>query len=392
MRRWWRGTSLVAERSLVENLRSRSFKFVTGLLLLLSVVGVVAPQVFDDANPTYTLATVGKAPPELVAALDGAGERADFAVTYVERADAGAVESAVRDGDATTGLADDKLYGSATAGSFPLVVTQVLVSLEISRQLTAAGLEPAQIARIQQVRPPEQVTIGPAQDESRAGVGFAVGIVLYIALVFAGNAIATNVAVEKSTRISEVLLAVVRPSQVLVGTVLAVGTATLIQLLVLAAPLGVAVRVTDTIGLPAVAAGDIALAVVWFVLGFALYAFLFAAAAALVNKVTEVSSAITPIIIVLVGGYLLGVTVVTADPGSGWSVAASLFPLTAPLSMPIRWASGAVPVYQLTLAMLLTAAAAVLMVLFASAIYRRALVITGRRVRLREVIGRHTPS
>ena len=91
--------------------------------------------------------------------------------------------------------------------------------------------------------------------------------------------------------------------------------------------------------------------------------------------------------IVLVGGYLLGVTVVTADPSSGWSVAASLFPLTAPLAMPIRWASGAVPVYQLLLAMILTAAAAVLMVALASSIYRRALVITGRRVKLREVIG-----
>ena len=74
MRRWWRGTGLVAERSLVENLRSRSFKIVTGLLLLLSVAGVVAPQVFGDEDPTYTLATVGKAPPDLVAAVRRRGK------------------------------------------------------------------------------------------------------------------------------------------------------------------------------------------------------------------------------------------------------------------------------------------------------------------------------
>jgi ABC-2 type transport system permease protein len=89
---------------------------------------------------------------------------------------------------------------------------------------------------------------------------------------------------------------------------------------------------------------------------------------------------------------MLGITVVTADPSSGWSVAASLFPLTAPLAMPIRWASGTVPVYQLMLAMALTAAAAVLLVSFSSSIYRRALVITGRRVKLREVIGGRTAS
>ena len=387
MHGWWKGMSLLAERGLVETLRTRSFKVVTSLLLLLSVAGVVAPQFFDDENPTYTLATVDRAPSELVVALDGAAEAADFEVEYVERADAAAVRSAVRDGDATAGLAGEELYASAASrGSFPVVVSQALVALEISRQLASVGLEPEQIARIQGVRPPEQITIGPAQDESRAAVGFALGIVLYLALVFAGNSIATSVAMEKSTRISEVLLAVVRPSQVLVGTVVAVGTATLIQLLVLAAPLGVAVLVTDTIGLPVIAVGDVALAVVWFALGFALYAFLFAAAAALVNKVTEVSSAITPIMIVLVGGYLLGVTVVTTDPEGPWSVTASLFPLTAPLSMPIRWSSGAVPAVQLLLAMILTAVAAVLMVLVASFIYRRALVITGRRVKLSEVV------
>jgi ABC-2 type transport system permease protein len=60
--------------------------------------------------------------------------------------------------------------------------------------------------------------------------------------------------------------------------------------------------------------------------------------------------------------------------------------------MPIRWASGEVPVYQLVLAMALTAGAAVLLVSVASSIYRRALLITGRRVRLREMVSRRAAS
>jgi len=60
--------------------------------------------------------------------------------------------------------------------------------------------------------------------------------------------------------------------------------------------------------------------------------------------------------------------------------------------MPIRWASGEVPVYQLVLALALTAATAVLLVSVASSIYRRALLITGHRVRLRELITRRTVS
>jgi len=258
--------------------------------------------------------------------------------------------------------------------------------------LAKAGLSPRQVADLQSVRPPKQVTVGRVDNEGRAGAGLAVGVILYLALTFAGTAIATTVAMEKCTRISEVLLAILRPSQVLVGTVLAIGTVTLLQLLVLAAPLAVAVRVTDSIGLPPVAAGDIALGVAWFLLGFMLYAFLFAATGALVNKITEVNSAILPVTMTLVVGYMLAITVVVADPGGGWSVAVSLFPLTAPMAMPIRWASGLVPVWQLVLAMALTAAAAVLLVAVGSAIYRRALLITGRRVKLREVIGGRTAS
>jgi ABC-2 type transport system permease protein len=366
---WWRGTALVAARGLVENVRSRSFKVVTGLLLLLSIAAVTIPQIIGGGSTTYTIATIGKAPAEVVAALDAAGKSAGFTVRYVSRVDGPAVRRAVHDGDATAGLAGGTLYTSAkSAGTFPVVVAQVVVTRETSRRLAAAGLSPRQVADLQPIRPPRQVIVGRVNDDGRAAAGFAVGIVLYLALTFAGSAIATTVATEKSTRISEVLLAVLRPSQVLVGTVLAVGTATLAQLLVLATPLAVAVQVTDKIGVPTVAAGDFGLAVAWFVLGFALYAFLFAAAAALVNKITEVSAAITPVIMILVAGYMLAVTVVASDPNGGWSVVASMFPLTAPLAMPIRWAT------------------AVLLVSVASSIYRRALLITGHRVRLREVI------
>jgi ABC-2 type transport system permease protein len=390
---WWRGTELVAERGLLENVRSRSFQVVTALMLLLSVAAVTVPQLIGGDKTTYTIATTGKAPAGIVAALDAAGKSGDFTVKYISRPDDNAVRLAVRDGDATSGLAGKTLYTNAReGGTFPVLVAQAVVALETTRQLSGAGLSQQQVTSLQSIQPPRQVAVGQVDDQGRAGAGFAVGIVLYLALTFAGSAIATTVATEKSTRISEVLLAVLRPSQMIVGTVLAIGTITLGQLLVLATPLAIAVRVTDKIGLPAVAAGDIGLAVAWFVLGFVLYAFMFAGAAALVDKITEVSSAILPVTMILVVGYMLAVTIVMGDPSGPWSVAASIFPLTAPMAMPIRWASGLVPIWQLLLAMVLTAATAMLLVSVASAIYRRALVITGRRVRLREVIGHRSVS
>ena len=385
---WWRGTGLVAQRSLLETVRSRTFRIVTALLLVASAAAVVVPQLVLDQPTTYTLATVGDAPTELRAALQSAASSGDFTLEYTARGDATAVREAVRDGEATAGLAGDTLYTAPDADhTFPVVVAQMVVTVESVARLRAAGLTPEEIAQVGAVQPPQQVTVGRVDSEERAAVGFAVGIALYLALTFAGSAIATAVAVEKSTRVSEVLLAVLRPSQILVGTVAAVGTALLAQLLVLGAPLAVAVRLGE-VGLPSVASGDLALGVVWFVLGFTLYAFLFAASAALVDKVTEASAAVAPVTTLLVIGYLLGITVVMGDPSSAWSTAISMFPLSAPMAMPIRWSGGEVPVWQLVTAMALTAATAVLLVYAGSAVYRRALVITGHRVRWGELVGR----
>lgn len=386
---WAVGTWLVARRHLVENLRSRTFKVVTGVLLLVSIAAVVVPQLLRADDTTYSLATVGPVPTEIRTVLDSAAQAGGFTVEYRVRADDDALQVAVRDGDVSAGLGEGVLYTSSQdRGTFPVLVAQAVVSAQTTARLLAAGLTPQQVAEVKGVRAPRQVELSRVDDESRAAVGFAVGIALYLAITFAGNGISTAVATEKSTRISEVLLAVLRPTQILVGTVVAVGTAILLQLLLLATPLAVAVQVSDSLGLPAIASGDLALAVVWFVLGFALYAFLFAAAGSLVDKLTDAAAAVTPVTTVLVIAYLLAVTVVGQDPSSWWSVAISMFPLSAPLAMPVRWASGEVPVYQLVLAMMGTAAAAGLMVLVASAIYQRALLITGRRVRLRELAHR----
>lgn len=384
---WWQGTRLIALRGIVETVRSKAFRIVAALLLTASVGAVVLPQLLGGGPTTYTLATIGPAPHDVAAALDAAGTAGGFTVSYLTGQDEPAVREAVRTGEADAGVAGQTLYAAAKgAGPFPVVVSQTLVGLETERRMLAAGLSAEQVATLQSIRPPQQVTVGAVQDEGRAAAGFTAGIVLYMALTFAGSMVANAVAMEKSTRISEVLLAVVRPSQVLMGTVLSVGATTLAQLLILATPVVVASRVTDGgVALPAATGVDLALAVSWFLLGFVLYAVAFAAAAALVDKITEVSAAITPVTVVLVLSYLGGIVIATRDTEDALSVLISLFPFSAPVAMPIRWASGEVPGYQLVLAMALTAATAVLMVRIASSFYRKALLITGHRVRLSEI-------
>ena len=165
------------------------------------------------SRPT-PLATVGEASASIQAQLSSAGEAADFGVEYLDVADAPAVEGAVRDGDATVGLAEQTMYVRTDApGAFPVLVAQAVVAEESAAKLLEAGLTPDQITSVSSISPPRQVEVGPVQDEGRAAVGFVVGIVLYMAIMFSGNTIAMNVGVEKSTRIAEVLLAVLRPAR-----------------------------------------------------------------------------------------------------------------------------------------------------------------------------------
>jgi ABC-2 type transport system permease protein len=386
-RTWWEATRLVAGRSLSERVRSRTVRISSLVLLGIGLAVVFVPRLLGGDEPVYTLASVGEASLPVQSQLDAASQAAGFRVEYLSVAADSDVEEAVRDGDATVALADGVLYVRSDApGAFAALVAQSVVAEQRAEELRKAGLTSEQIGAATAIAPPEQIEVGPVQDAGRAAVGFVVGIILYMAIMFSGNIIAMNVAVEKSTRIAEVLLAVVRPSQILVGNVMGIGLLTLAQLLVLTVPILAAMTFGDGLDLPAVAAGDIVIGVVWFLLGFFMFAFLFAAAAALVDKVTEVGSAIMPVTVILVLGYLGAVVAVPQDPGSPLSISLSLFPLSSPMAMPIRWASGSVPEWQLAVSMLLAVGAAVLFAWFGAVVYRRALVVTGRRLKLREVL------
>ncbi len=388
---WWAGTRLVAARAMAEGFAGKGWRIVTGLMLLGGIAAVVIPRLLGSGDTTYTLAVVGPAKPALVAQLAASARAGDFTVEYKALADEGAVARAVRDGKADAGLvgegASARLYvPTLGVGVFPALVSGAVQANVTVDALIASGLTPTQISALQDLPAPKQVVLGPADDPRRAGVGFGVGLVLYLALILAGSGIATTVATEKSTRISEVLLAVLRPTQLLVGTVLGVGLLALIQISAAAIPVAVSLFASHSSALPSDAAPDVALGVVWFVLGLSVYAFVFAGLAALVDKITEVSSAILPANALLIGSYLIAVTVVVSSPNGWFSVAASMFPMSAPMVMPMRWASGGVPGWQLVVSMLLTAGAAVLLARLASVIYKRGVVRTGQRVSLRDVL------
>jgi ABC-2 type transport system permease protein len=137
-----------------------------------------------------------------------------------------------------------------------------------------------------------------------------------------------------------------------------------------------------------VTAGVVAWLVLWFVLGFTIYALVFAGLGALVSRQEEVAGATAPATVFLVVGYVVGISVLPNAPDNSLVAVLSLIPAFSPTLMPMRLAMGAVPAWQVLVALVLAVASIPLLVLLTGRLYRNGVVRTGARVSLRAALRR----
>jgi ABC-2 type transport system permease protein len=196
--------------------------------------------------------------------------------------------------------------------------------------------------------------------------------------------VAQGVVEEKANRIVELLLTTIRPVHLMIGKVLGIGAVGLAQMV---ATVGVGVLAgfaVDAYTFPSsIAAGTAAWAVVWFLLGYLMYALVFASLGALVSRQEDVGGVTAPAIMLIVLPYVIGVTILPSDPNNGLVALMSLFPLFTPMLMPIRFAFDVVPVWQLALSLTLTVVTIGAMAWLAGRVYANAVLRTGAKVKLR---------
>jgi ABC-2 type transport system permease protein len=135
--------------------------------------------------------------------------------------------------------------------------------------------------------------------------------------------------------------------------------------------------------IPALGVASILGDIVWFLLGFAFYATAYAAIASLVSRQEEIQSAVAPISILQIAGYLL-MYAALPNPGGPLATIASLLPPFAPIVMAVRMAATDVPIWQVGLAVALTAASIVGLTWLAGRIYTNAALYLGARTRFME--------
>jgi ABC-2 type transport system permease protein len=378
----WQATLLVVERELREATRRKTFWIILGIAVLASTAAVALPEVLGGGRDTVTVGLVDGTD-ELSAALQATGVALEADV-HIEILDSeAAARQAVDDGDvniAVVGGATPSVVARA-GQDVPLVATaqQVLAQQQLIERLASAGLEPAEVNEIL-TQPPVRVDQRQVDSESRRGSAAIIAVVIYLLLLMLTIQVANGTAIEKANRISEVLLAIVRPGALLFGKVIGVGTLGFVTLLAGAAP--VLIKLVGGGDLPTGLPNALVAGAAWYVLGVALFLTMAGALGALVERQEEASSAVAPLTMLILAAYIVGQSASDTPVGR----VLSIFPLTSTMVMPSRIAIGAASTVDILVSLVLLVGSVAIAVRIGSGIYRRAIVRTGKRLKVRDVL------
>jgi len=389
-RRWFRLTAIVAEREIRQRVRSRAFAVSTIVLLLVVAAGVTIPAILAHHAKPQRVGIVGGPPASMTEVVQEAGRLTGIGVTVVAEPSVAAGEAALRSGQLGVLLVDET----------EVVVEQVPLagSSGSGGTLASAIADVAGLSKLLGTLPPGAAASGvtlpvrgltpPSASLSRRLTGLFTVVLVWILISAYGSQIAMGVGEEKSNRIVEVILASVRPVQLLVGKVTGIGVLALAQAaLMVAVFLGLGAAVGSSL-VHGAAPGIVITGAVFLVLGYAFYCTAFAAAGSLVSRQSDVGTVILPVQIPLIVAYALSYTVIYANGANVFYRVLGFLPPTAPVAMPVLYAAGDVPAWQAAVSAVLLAAGTVWMARTAATIYGRSIFRTGSRVRLRQVLGR----
>jgi ABC-2 type transport system permease protein len=379
---------LVALREIRERSRSRGFQAGLAVMLVVVIAMIVLPTMLDGGGGSRDVGVTGVVPRELTAAVRSQGDAIGTEVVIHRYDDLATGEAALRDEDVDVLLVDARRleWRGRADEQLQAILTGAIQLVAVQARAEDAGIGPDELLALVAPVPVENVEIGVAEGRSPddGAAAIAITALLLMAIYLYGVLVLTGVVEEKSSRVVEVLLARISARDLLIGKVAGIGLLGFAQFLVTALAALVAILLVDTVDIPALGGGVLAWAVVWFVLGYALYAMAYGALGSLASRTEDAQSVAAPVGYVLVAGYWVAFIAVSRDPDGMWSRLASLFPATAPFAMPGRIALGSTTWWEPPLAVVLTLAAIAGLVVFGGRVYTNAILHSGPTLPLRD--------
>jgi ABC-2 type transport system permease protein len=383
---------LVARREFTTQVRSRNF--VIGLVITLALfAGIAGLTAFIAGQAsTQSLGLTAQTAP-LRAALEqtARAQEVDLRLSDVDDATGRArVGSDDLDALLTGAPGDYQLVGRDTVDStLETIVRTTVAQQTLSTALAGAGVDPAALAQRSQVATSTLEPADPNRGEQLA-LALVGTFLLFFSLSGYGQLVATGVVEEKQSRVVELLLATMKPWQLLAGKIAGLGAVGLLQLVILGVIGVVGASVTGLLTVPGAAAGMFVMVIVWYLLGFFLFASLYAAVGSTVSRQEELGTVVAPMIFILIIPFVLTVNLLPTDPRSELAAILSFIPFFSQTVMPARYALGVAPLWEVGVAALIELVAIVVVVRIAGRVYQNSILRTGARVGLREALRSRT--
>lgn len=209
---------------------------------------------------------------------------------------------------------------------------------------------------------------------------------LYMVILLYGQMVATNVATEKSSRAMELLITSAKPSSMMFGKVIGSGLAGLTQLVLVFGASALFYNVNAVYwggnelikSIFNVPLSLLIYMLIFFVLGFFIYAFLFGAIGSTASKVEDINTSVMPLTFLFIAAFI--VVVFSMSSGNIDNMAmkiCSFVPFTSPMAMFTRIAMSTVPMYEIILSVAILIISAFGIGIFSAKIYRVGVLLYG---------------
>lgn len=382
--------------------KTKSF-IITTVITLLLILGLTnlqsIIQVFNGEDEADKIAVIDNTN-ELYASIAAMSETLQEGIVLEDYVD-GEAEAKQKVEDGTyQGLLildyDDENLPQASYYSMDITDSSTATGIETAVQAVKGQLAAAQLnlsgEQLEKLNEPvefehialEQNAKTEEELNQARGLVYVLLFLIYFAVILYANMIAMEVATEKSSRVMEILISSVSPIKHMFAKILGIGLLSITQLVVL---LGVGyISVTNTEGLSSldgflgfsgIPAATIVYAILFFVLGYFLYATLAAFLGSLVSRIEDVQQMITPMTLVVVAGFMIAMFGL-GNPDTTFITITSYIPFFTPMLMFMRAGMLSLPVWEPVLGMVILAVSIILLAVFGGRVYKGGVLMYGK--------------
>ncbi|MFB5196130.1 ABC transporter permease [Neobacillus sp. KR4-4] len=308
-----------------------------------------------------------------------------------------AVEKGTYQGIVLLGLNDERLpiatYKAKSIADSSLF-TDLQTSLQQVKTMLAASqiqLTPVQLEKLYEPVSFKKIALeknAKTEEElnQARGLVYVLLFIIYFSVIMYANMIAMEVATEKSSRVMEILISSVSPIKQMFAKIIGIGLLSLTQLAVFLSVGYFSLKQNmETLkegffgvyGFDNIPLGTIIYAVVFFILGYFLYATLAAFLGSLVSRIEDVQQMITPMTMLVVAGFMIAMFGL-GKPDAPFITVTSFIPFFTPMIMFLRVGMLTIPVWEAIAGIAILVATIVFLAIFGARVYRGGVLMYGQ--------------